>query len=93
MTTFIFPEEMPEFEWPVTIRIPQDGQYQEQHFTARFRTLSRSRTQTLAELGDQAFLTEVLIGWRNITDVQGNAIPYDRKRCDQLIANLTSQLP
>ena len=86
MTTFIFPTEMPEFDWPVTIRIPQDGQYQEQSFTARFRTLSRSRTQTLADSGDQAFLTEVLIGWHGITDIQGNPIPYDRQRCAQLIA-------
>lgn len=40
---FVFPEDRPEFDWPVKVKVPRDGGgYQPQEFTARFRMAPRS---------------------------------------------------
>lgn len=76
------------FDWPVTVRAPKDGGFDEQTFTVQFRAITSGRAKQLAKdlapaaprdqerkLGD--LLPEVVIGWRDVVDEGGAPVPFD----------------
>jgi hypothetical protein len=62
-----------EFDWPVTVRLPEGGGYVERRFTARFRLIAPRRA---AEFGGdaRALLDHVLVGWQGITAEGGGLL-------------------
>jgi len=70
--------------WPVEYAMPADGgKYEPQSFEAEFKMLDQTRLDELADqakrgtIEDNAFLDEVLLGWRNVKDENGNDAPYN----------------
>lgn len=71
--------QTPHYEWPVEYRTPIDGgKYKPSAFVAEFKRLPQSRLDeifkgaTEDEVDDDAVLDEVLMGWSDIKDQEGN---------------------
>ena len=84
-------QEVYEYDWPVTVRVPVDGgRFRPQKFTARFRMLDQDRAEELVEKGtgavDRALLEEVWIGWgEDVQSEDGEALEYsDETRAKML---------
>lgn len=62
-----------QFDWPVTVRLPEGGGWAEHRFTARFRLIPPRRA---ADLGPdaRALLDHALVGWRGITTEGGGPL-------------------
>ncbi len=69
----------PEFDWPVSVELPTDGQKERHHFDARFKRLTQTQLEALQqepEMTDRAFVERVLVGWRGIVGHDEQEIPY-----------------
>lgn len=77
-------QQNPEFSHKVKVRVPVDGGFADQEFTARFRVLPWSKVQ--AHDNDPAEqLRCILVGWEGIADDDGNDVPYSDAAREQLI--------
>ena len=89
------------YSWPVEIVLPADGgKLNKQTFTAVFARLGTTR---LSELNDQLtagqittldIVKEVLVGWKDVSDSNGNDIPFSTGFRDKIleIANVAPQI-
>lgn len=89
------------YTWPVTLVIPVDGGRREKHsFDAEFKRLPQTRINEIIRqakamergrlsddemLEDQAACAEILVGWSNVVDDDGQEIPFSQKAVDQLL--------
>lgn len=85
------------YMWPVTLVIPVDGGRREKHsFDAEFKRLSQTRINEIvrqakgtseeeATLEDQTACAEILVGWSNVVDDDGQDIPFSQKSLGQLL--------
>lgn len=77
------------YSWPVTLRLPVDGgRFEKQTFDAQFKRLSQSRINEIqdlvrakqldheVDLTDQSVADEVLAGWANVHDDDGEEVPF-----------------
>jgi len=71
------------YSWPVKFRIAVDGRYEDHKFTAEFKRLPQDRLDQVfgsnrkADISDDAFVREILIGWSDISDESGDALPFN----------------
>jgi hypothetical protein len=63
------------YHWPVTVELPTDGGRYEKHtFEAEFKRLPQSRVEQIISGGDnaptddRALVSEIMIGWKGVTD-------------------------
>lgn len=89
------------YTWPVTLVIPVDGGRREKHsFDAEFKRLPQTRINEIIKqakamergrlsddemLEDQTACAEILVGWSNVVDDDGQEIPFSQKAVDQLL--------
>lgn len=78
--------------WPVSIEFPVDGgKFKKETFEAEFKRISESRIKEATkqvsdgELTDLDFAKEILVGWKNVSDENGNDIPYLESTKAQLL--------
>jgi hypothetical protein len=78
------------YEWPVVLRLPIDGgRHEKQTFDARFNRLAQTRINEIQDLfrakqrgddeidlTDQSVADEVLAGWSNVQDEDGEDVPF-----------------
>ena len=76
------------YAWPVTVRVPKDGDYEEAKFTARFRTVGEERLKQVraGEVADRDFLAEIIVGFDGVGDEAGTPLTYTEETRDRLIA-------
>ena len=79
------------YVWPVTVELPVDGGRFEKHsFDAEFKRLSQSRIEEIMEdvvkgdAKDREVAAEILIGWRGVSDDNGD-IPFSEKARNDLL--------
>ena len=79
------------FFWPVTVMLPADGgKHQKETFDAEFKRLPQSRLKEMqglierGEINDDAFVREVLLGWKGITD-GGDEVPFSEGALSQVL--------
>jgi len=89
------------YTWPITLVLPVDGGRREKHtFDGEFRRLPQTRINEIVklaqlqdrgmladdeELRDQDAAKEILAGWSNIVDDQGQEIPFSDAAVNQLL--------
>lgn len=69
----------PRVHWPVRVRVPVDGGgHRVDTFTVEFRILGRERLNELQaqDSNGQALLREVVLGWSELLDERGDALPF-----------------
>jgi hypothetical protein len=82
--------------WPVKIDVPSDGgKHDVQTFDVQLKRVSQSRllemkTEVLANtMTDASFAREVVIGWKGITDADGNDVPFSVDTLEKLLDIVT----
>lgn len=80
------------YSWPVTFEIPTDGgRHERQTFDGEFKRLPQSRIRELGkqieanEITDVEMASEVMVGWKGITDDNGKELPFSQKALEQLM--------
>lgn len=78
------------FRWPVKFQtVAQDGRQEAQSFDAEFKRLTQTRLKEIAdkraEITDDDFCREVLLGWSGIKDEDGNDLPFSESNRDRLL--------
>lgn len=80
------------YSWPVTFEVPTDGgRHERQTFDGEFKRLPQSRIRELGkqieanETTDVEVASEVLVGWKGITDDNGKEVPFSQKALEQLM--------
>jgi hypothetical protein len=89
------------YTWPITLILPVDGGRREKHtFDGEFKRLPQTRINEIVRqaramergrlnedegLEDQDAAIELLAGWSNVLDDDGNEIPFSPKALDQLL--------
>ena len=89
------------YTWPVTLILPVNGGRREKHtFDAEFRRLPQTRINEIVklarlqergkldddeELRDQDAAKEILAGWSNVVDDDGEEIPFSDARLTELV--------
>lgn len=78
----------PEFTHKVKVSVPVAGGHESHIFTARFRALTVSeagRHDTMTVEGTNAYLREILVGWDEVIDPEGDPIPFNDETRDRMI--------
>jgi len=80
------------YQWPVVIDIPVDGgRHDRQTFDGEFKRVTQSRIREMGqliqeeEITDADLVREVLVGWTNIDDDDGNPVKFSQSTLNQLI--------
>ncbi len=77
------------FRHKVTVRVPVDGGFSNETFTAVFKVLPKDKAEELLErvkdAPDVGLLREILVGFEDVMDEAGNAIEYSDETRDLLI--------
>lgn len=78
-----------QFSWPIEVLIPTDGgKHDRQTFDGVFKRKTKEELAALTEregMTDDAFVREVLIGWKGITD-DGAEVPFSEEALGQVLA-------
>jgi hypothetical protein len=72
------------YKWPVTVELPDNGQYNKETFTAIFKRVGRKAFEDLDDARTAEFIDEVLLGWEDVVDDEGTPIPF----CEEMKAEL-----
>ncbi len=76
--------------WPVTVRKPSNGgKFKEHKLTALFKEIGRKKFDELVEAGDEALTDEILVGWEDINNEQGEVIPFNDENKKMLLDDFT----
>lgn len=89
------------YTWPITLVLPVDGGRRDKHtFDGEFRRLPQTRINEIVklaqlqergkladdeELRDQDAAKEILVGWSNVVDDEGEEVPYSDAALNQLL--------
>ena len=63
------------YKWPVTVELPDNGQYKKETFTAIFKRVGRKAFEDLDDARTAELMDEVLLGWEDVVDDEGTPIP------------------
>ncbi|MEM7047078.1 MAG: hypothetical protein AAF442_05435 [Pseudomonadota bacterium] len=72
----------------VKVRVPIDGgQFRDEVFTAHFKIIGIAESESHIEKDPQgeSLLREVLVGWDNVCDKDGNALPFEGAAIDNVL--------
>ena len=64
------------YQWPVTVKTPNHGQFEKQTFDATFKKLGRADFNKLADRGDRDLLETVLLGWDGLLNEDETPLVY-----------------
>ncbi len=80
------------FVWPVKIKTPVDGgKHESQEISLEFRKIKKSELTALtseAGTSDVKFCKAIIVGWKDVTDEQGNQVEFSEMALSDLIEDL-----
>lgn len=84
-------KKSPTYTWPVTTHVPaDDGKKLIQQFEATFAVMPLDKVAILTGAAgtdiDGALLNEILVGWSDVKDDEGNDVPFTPETRDQALA-------
>lgn len=68
------------FKWPIRINVPTEQGTRQQEFTANFLELGQDQLNKAikdSDHSDTKFLAKLLVGWEDVFDDDGVAIPFN----------------
>lgn len=83
-----------DFWWPVKVPIPSEGDYVMARLDVLYAALPQSEIDRMRGVGlgegetapsDHAIARRVVRGWRDLTDEQGNPVPFSSEALEQLL--------
>ena len=80
------------YGWTVSVKYPITGnKYKTETFTGEFKRLPQSRIKEIMkqiendQMGDKDLAKEVLVGWKDVSDENGNEIPFSEATLEKLL--------
>lgn len=77
------------YKWPITVKtLDEAGKTKTQTFTAIFKRLPQTRLEEIGKaqgLSDRELCKEILLGWEDVTDAAGAALPFTTSTLDRLL--------
>lgn len=69
-----------QVKWPVVVNVPQDGgSYKKHTFDAKFQIFGQAKIDEILQKfrnDDHDMIVEILAGWENVQDSDGNNLEY-----------------
>lgn len=80
--------EEPSWTWPVKVKVPSYGSFEEQGFEAHFRLVPSDQAATILETDTSAMalMRRALIGWSGVTDERSQPVAYSDEARDKLLS-------
>ena len=76
-------------KWPVKITTPCDGgTWSVETFTGVFKKIGLNQIEKLADKGDLHLVKDVLKGWEDIKDEDGNDVAFTKKELDGFLNDI-----
>ena len=76
-------KKVTSIKWPVSIASPADGgKWWYETYVGTFKKVGIKQIEELADKGDPQLIREVLEGWEDIKDEDGNEIPFSPEELD-----------
>lgn len=80
------------YRWPVPVEMGDDGEFPELTLDLMFKRLSTERVRQILqpqegeEISDETLCKEVVVGWFDVKDDEGNDIEFNKKNLENLLA-------
>ena len=78
--------------WPISLQVPIDGgKFQRCDFQVEFQRIPQSEllellaAQTEGLLSDVDIVKKIMVGWKDVTDSEGEEVPFTNVNRDQLL--------
>ena len=84
-------DQKPTYKWKVVVKINKDGDVTHEIFTAHFKNNSQSRFKEMIKMVEEQQLDdidvakEVLLGWEDLVDGNGEEVPFNKNTLLQLL--------
>ena len=84
-------DQKPTYKWKVVVKINKDGEVTQEIFTAHFKNISQSRFKEMIkmvedkQIDDIDVAKEVLLGWEDLVDGEGQEVPFNKSTLNQLL--------
>ena len=79
-------KKVTSIKWPVTVTSPSDGgKWRTESFTGIFKKVGITQIEKLADKGDPQLVKDVLEGWEDIKDEDGNDVAFTKKELENLV--------
>nr|BAR26612.1 unnamed protein product [uncultured Mediterranean phage uvMED]BAR26666.1 unnamed protein product [uncultured Mediterranean phage uvMED]BAR26736.1 unnamed protein product [uncultured Mediterranean phage uvMED]BAR26785.1 unnamed protein product [uncultured Mediterranean phage uvMED]BAR26808.1 unnamed protein product [uncultured Mediterranean phage uvMED] len=88
---FILDDLDDTFEWQVKLLIPTKNKRRTETFNGIFKRISQERYNEIARLQDEEaysnedVVREIMIGWTDMQDKEGNELPFTITRLNKLL--------
>jgi len=82
-------KKVTSIKWPITVTSPSDGgKWKDETFTGVFKKLGVKEIQDLSKKGDLQLVIDVLEGWEDIKDEEGNDVAFTKKELDVFLNDI-----
>ena len=82
-------KKVTSIKWPVTVNSPTDGgKWKKESFTGIFKKVCITQIEKLADKGDPQLVKDVLEGWEDIKDDDGNDVAFTKKELDGFLNDI-----
>ena len=82
-------KKVTSIKWPVSISSPADGgTWKDEAYTGTFKKVGIKQIEELADKGDPQLIREVLEGWEDIKDEDGNDVAFTKKELDGFLNDI-----
>ena len=84
-------DQKPTYKWKVVVKINKDGEVSQEIFTAIFKNISQSRFKEMIKMVEEKQIDdidvakEVLLGWEDLVDGNGEEVPFNKNTLLQLL--------
>ena len=84
-------DQKPSYKWKVVVKINVDGEVSQEIFTSHFKNISQSRFKEMIkmvedkQIDDIDVAKEVLLGWEDLVDGEGQEVPFNKSTLNQLL--------
>ena len=84
-------DQRPFYKWKVDINVVVDGKESTESFIALFKNVTQSRFKEMIkmvedkQIDDVDVAKEVLLGWEDLVDSEGQEVPFNKNTLNQLL--------
>lgn len=85
-------DKSPSYSWPVQTEVASNnGKFETETFDVNFKRVTESEkmqffgAETVQRHTDVEICKKVVVGWKGVTDENGNEIPFSQENLDKLL--------
>ncbi len=78
------------FTWPIKFKTPSNGSYDEIQIKIEFKSIRESEMKKIFTDSNENWkeiCSKIVVGWTDVLDESGEAIPFNKENFDELLEN------